>query len=211
MFTGNKDANYHNFCLFHQSFSFQPDSISGFILSNWLHTVRVGILLSFVLTLDVFCTHESLSSHCKLHMHHPCTLNSLHHFLLTLGEVIKGVNQHMENSICFVIFLNESFPKQFISIKLMLMIILAILFESAASCFVVPAWLRITLHTFCHIADWLLANFSWMNIFTIPLQLAMTILLIFAGILERHFDMTSTEAKPVINKTKSLKSCDKLS
>ena len=106
-------------------------------------------------------------------------------------------------------FLNESFPKQFISIKLMLMIILAILFESAASCFVVPAWLRITLHTFCHIADWLLANFSWMNIFTIPLQLAMTILLIFAGILERHFDMTSTEAKPVINKTKSLKSCDK--
>ena len=25
-----------------------------------------------------------------------------------------GVNQHMENSICFVIFLNESFPKLYL-------------------------------------------------------------------------------------------------
>ena len=35
---------------------------SEFELKNRRSTARVGILLSLVLTLDVFCTHESLTS-----------------------------------------------------------------------------------------------------------------------------------------------------
>ena len=51
---------------------------SEFELKNRRSTARVGILLSLVLTLDVFCTHESLTSQCKWHMHRPCTIKSLH-------------------------------------------------------------------------------------------------------------------------------------
>ena len=52
--------------------------LSEFELKNWRSTASVGILLSLVLTLDVFCTHESLTSQCKWHMHRPCTIKSLH-------------------------------------------------------------------------------------------------------------------------------------
>ena len=51
---------------------------SEFELKNRRSTARVGILLSLVLTLDVFCTHERLTSQCKWHMHWPCTIKSLH-------------------------------------------------------------------------------------------------------------------------------------
>merc|ERR1719188_1109328 len=51
--------------------------VSEFELKNRRSTATVGILLSLVLTLDVFCTHESLTSQCKWHMHRPCTIKSL--------------------------------------------------------------------------------------------------------------------------------------
>ena len=52
--------------------------LSEFELKNWRSTASVGILLSLVLTLDVFCTHESLTSQSKWLMHRPCTIKSLH-------------------------------------------------------------------------------------------------------------------------------------
>ena len=39
--------------------------ISGFKLQNRLHTVRVGVWLSLVITQDVICTHENLTSQYK--------------------------------------------------------------------------------------------------------------------------------------------------
>ena len=64
---------------------------SEFELKNRRNIARVGILLSRKLTLDVFCTYESLTSQCKWHMYFPCALKSLHHGFLTPGEVVYNV------------------------------------------------------------------------------------------------------------------------